>query len=297
MELHLKLKCLRLLRGIKQIEAAEAIRQSKAGKVFKTHASVINRHESNKDSNKMVPRDRTITVYSELYEVRKRWLADDESLDSPFFATVFRPICPYELQVNATHRTFCSEMLTLLPLFYSGIGFTSCTRLRSAFGSAFVFAKRDCHAMLLTNSFDEEAEAALKQVTSRTIPIEEEFFMELTIFPTRHVKEAFAIAGVQLDDISPQHIVPERYQVGLENIPPRAQVCFTVDCPNDLFGGVAFNTKKAEEIIKREFPNTVEIRTVKEAGKSWKTHLNGAYRRFLDIHGWGLNDDGTIRRR
>lgn len=296
MELHQKLKCLRLLRGIKQIEAAEAIQKAKAGRIFKTHASVINRHESSKEENKMVPRDRTITVYSKLYEVNKRWLANDDSLDSPFFATVFRPICPYELQVTATHSTFCSEMLTLLPLFYSGLGFTSCTRLHSTYGSAFVFAKRDCHAMLLTNSFDDEAEAALKPVIGRTTKIEEEFFIELTISPTRHVKEAFAIAGVQLDDVSPQHIVPERYQSGLENIPPRAQVCFTVDCQDNSYGGVMFNTEKAEAIIRREFPRTVEIKTVKEAGKSWKTHLSGAYREFLDLHGWGLNDDGTIRR-
>ncbi|MRR29818.1 hypothetical protein EG834_05745, partial [bacterium] len=109
MELHQKLKCLRLLRGIKQIEAAEAIQHSKAGRIFKTHASVINRHES----GEMIPRDRTIGVYSNLYEVNKRWLAG-ENLAPPFYATVFRPICPYELHVNATLGVFRLEITRLL---------------------------------------------------------------------------------------------------------------------------------------------------------------------------------------
>lgn len=288
MELHQKLKSLRLLRGIKQIEAAEAIQQDKAGRIFKTHASVVNRHES----GEMIPRDRTIGVYSKLYEVNKRWLAG-EDLSPPFYATIFRPICPYELHVNATLGVFRSEMATLLPLFYASVGFSSCTRLRSALGSAFVMVKRDCHAMILTNNFDVEAGLALKQMTGRTTDIEEEFFIELSISPTRHVKEAFAIAGVQLGDIDPQHIVPQRYQGGLENVPPRVQVCFKVDCVGDL----TFDVEKAEAFIRKEFPRTVEIRTVREVGKSWKTYLDGGYREYLNYQGLGLNDDGTIRRR
>jgi len=303
MDLEQKLKCIRVLRGITQQEAADALSKARPGNPFKVHTSVINRHES----GKMQPRERVLHAYAKLYDVDVNWLL---GRSAPFIASVFRPICPYELVPSVKLATFCKELEDILPTFYDGMGFTECGRLEAStnsshLGAVYIMSKRDCHAVLIANGqvFDNTVEYALGKRMTKSEDIFPEFFVELAISPVLRIKETFDAANelVLTNKItlpcSPESIIPARYQEPPMSHPAKTKVCFELIHPEGDDWNFTARQKAILEKLKGAFPEVTEAVITEEQAQKWDKYLAPEIKEAKKEMGWLFNDDFSIKRR
>lgn len=295
MDLEQKLKCIRILRGITQQEAADALSKARPGNPFKVHTSVINRHES----GKMQPRERVLHAYAKLYDVDVNWLL---CRSAPFIASVFRPICPYELVPSVRLATFCKELEDIIPTFYDGMGFTECGRLEAdstysgPLGAVYVMSKKDCHAILIANGFDYTVEEALGKRLIGSALISPELFVEFAISPALRIKEILDAAGVTLP-CSPESIIPARYQEPPMSYPAKTKVCFELIHPEGDDWNFTARQKAILERLKGAFPEVTEAVVTEEQAQKWDKYLAPEIREAKKEMGWLFNEDFSIKRR
>ncbi|AJY71152.1 hypothetical protein RW64_17105 [Geobacter sulfurreducens] len=298
MDLEQKLKCIRVLRGITQQEAADALSKARPGNPFKVHTSVINRHES----GKMQPRERVLHAYAKLYDVDVNWLL---GRSAPFIASVFRPICPYELVPSVKLATFCKELEDILPTFYDGMGFTECVRLEADvipydpvnyLGGVYIMSKKDCYAILIANSFNYVAEKALGKRLIGSVPISPEFFVEFAISPALRIKEILNAAGIT-PPCSPESIVPARYKEPPMSHPAKTKVCFELIHPEGDDWNFTARQKAILERLGGAFPEVTEAVITEEQAQKWDKHLAPEIKEAKKKLGWLFNDDFSIKRR
>lgn len=302
MELQQKLKYIRILRGITQAEVADALSKARPGNPLKVHTSVINRHES----GKMQPRERILSAYAKLYDVDFNWLLDRSS---PFIASVFRPICPYELTPNVSMAIFRKEIAEILPAFYDGMNFTECGCLEAEpiygatpydpplrLGSVYIMAKKNCHVIFIANGFDFTASEALDSRITGTAPISPELFVEFSISPALRIKEILNEAGVTLP-CSPENIIPSRYLDPPKSTPAKTRVSFEIEHAEDDDWNFVARQKYILEKLKGTFPEVTQAEVTEQQAQKWDKFLDPEFKKAKSELGWMFNDDFSIRRR